>query len=106
MGKNEKSVCIVDGAQLCGVVSGFFGLEDFAGWLSLVSVVTFDVDSSFCVSRFPTQVWSYFWHCITTDDTYGTMSIEKYYEVKVNIHDSYWSLRSEFFRRNRICLIG
>jgi hypothetical protein len=62
-------------------------LLDFAGWLSLVSVVTFDVDGSFCVSWFSTQVWSYFWHCITTNDTYGTMFIEKYYELKVSIHD-------------------
>jgi hypothetical protein len=69
---------------LCSVI-----LLDFTGWLSLVSVVTFDVDGSFCVSWFSTQVWSYFWHCITTNDTYGTMFIEKYYELIVSIHDSF-----------------
>ncbi len=74
-------------------------LLDFGGWLSLVSVVTFDVDGSFCVSWFSTQVWSYFWHCITTNDTYGTMSIEKYYELKVNIHDSQWTCLPGFLAK-------
>jgi hypothetical protein len=70
-----------------------------------VSVVTFDVDGSFCVSWFSTQVWSYFWHCITTNDTYGVMFIEKYYELKVNIHNSYWIYVLGFFGKNCNCLI-
>ena len=68
-------------------------------------VVTFDVDGSFCVSWFSTQVWSYFWHRITTNDTYGTMFIEKYYELKVSTHDSYWIHVPGFFGKNRTSLI-
>lgn len=80
-------MCIVDGAQRRRVVCVQRFCWISRGWLSLVPVITFDVDGSFCISWFSTQVWSYFWHCITTNDTYATMSIEKYYELKVSIHD-------------------